>query len=242
MYRAILFDLDDTLLSNPIRTFVPAYFQLIGDFMEPVVPREKLISELIRGTKAMERNPGAGVSNEEAFSRVFYPSIGVEKRELKQHLETFYTDRYPRLAELTGPAPGSLEIVEWAFEQGLDVVIATNPIFPLSAIHQRLEWAGLPVNQFRFTLVTSYENMHAAKPNPAYYREILEYLGRKPEECLMVGDDWDRDIAPAFATGLEAYWVRNGETGVPQPADLPSLSKLLLGSGSLGELLERLAG
>lgn len=241
MYRAILFDLDDTLLSNPISTFVPAYFQLIGDFMEPLVPREKLISELIRGTKAMEGNPGVGVSNEEAFSRVFYPSIGIEMLELKKRLESFYAELYPRLERLTGPAPGSMEIVQWAFRQELDVVIATNPIFPLSAIHQRLAWAGLPVDQFRFTLVTSYENMHAAKPNPAYYREIVDYLGCGAEECLMVGDDWERDILPALATGMEAFWVQNGARSVPLPANFSAVPKPLLGRGSLRELLHRLS-
>jgi FMN phosphatase YigB (HAD superfamily) len=85
------------------------------------------------------------------------------------------------------------------------VVIATNPIFPETAIRQRMEWAG--VSDFPFKLITSYEVMHSAKPNSLYYREILEYIGRSPDECIMVGDDWGNDIEPAMKAGMQVFWV-----------------------------------
>jgi FMN phosphatase YigB (HAD superfamily) len=73
----------------------------------------------------------------------------------------------------------------------LDVVIATNPLFPATAIEQRLEWAG--VAGFPYQLVTTYENSRACKPNLLYYEQILKSIGHHAEACLMVGDD-DMDM------------------------------------------------
>ena len=94
-----------------------------------------------------------------------------------------------------------------AFARGLAVIIATNPLFPTTAIEQRLAWAGVPVDEYPYALVTTYENMHAAKPQPAYYREILAAIDCPPDRALMVGDDWKNDIAPAAAVGLHTFWT-----------------------------------
>jgi len=115
---------------------------------------------------------------------------------------------------------------------GLQVVIATNPLFPLTAIEQRLEWAGLPVEEFPFALITSYEIMHSTKPHLAYYEEIAQRLGVEEKKCLMVGDDWRLDIAPAYAVGMQTYWVADTDVLPPTPGIH------LSGQGSLTDLSE----
>lgn len=75
------------------------------------------------------------------------------------------------------------------------MALATNPIFPMAATETRIRWAGLEPSDF--ILVTAYENSWYCKPNPAYYREILEKLNLEPEECLMVGNDVTEDMAAA---------------------------------------------
>jgi FMN phosphatase YigB (HAD superfamily) len=71
--------------------------------------------------------------------------------------------------------------------------------------------------------------MHATKSHPAYYREILNRLERRSDECLMVGDSWKMDVLPASSVGLQVYWVNDEDE--PPPQDVP-----LAGRGSLGEL------
>ena len=56
-------------------------------------------------------------------------------------------------------------------------MVATNPIFPRKAILHRLSWAGLAPEQVPFALITDYERFHFAKPNPAFFAEILAQLG-----------------------------------------------------------------
>ena len=82
-------------------------------------------------------------------------------------------------------------------------VLATNPLFPAIATRQRIRWAGLEPEDFQF--VTTYENSRFCKPNPEYYRDLLDKLGKDPESCLMVGNDVDEDMIPARAVGMEVF-------------------------------------
>ena len=239
MLKAVLFDLDDTLLLNSMDVFIPAYFQALTRYVAHLIPPERLIAELMRGSRAMGANDGTGPTNEQAFDGVFYPALGDEKAELAPTFERFYTEAFPELQSLTQPLPEARPLMEWVFERGLQVAIATNPVFPRTAIEQRLAWAGVPVTEFGYALVTTYDNMHATKAHPAYYREILERLGRQPEECLMVGDDWEMDMAPAASVGVPIYWVtRPGGTlaAIPPPGEGERMGGVLIGQGSLGSL------
>src|SRR5207248_1894328 len=47
-----------------------------------------------------------------------------------------------------------------------------------------------------------------SKPDPALFRRALDRAGARPEECLMVGDRLDNDVAPASLLGLTTAWVR----------------------------------
>ena len=67
MLKALLLDLDDTLLVNPMEPFIRAYFQALGAHMAHLVPPERLLEELMRGSRALEANTGAGLTNDEQF-------------------------------------------------------------------------------------------------------------------------------------------------------------------------------
>ncbi len=137
MIKAILFDLDDTLLANPMDAFIRAYFQALTQYMAHMIPPDRLIAELLRATRAMEANDGSGPTNEEAFDAVFYPALGYEKAVLQPIFENFYAEEFPKLRAMTHPIPEARPMVEWAFAHALQVVIATNPMFPRMAIEQR---------------------------------------------------------------------------------------------------------
>lgn len=237
MFKAILFDLDDTLLANPMNTFISAYFKALGKYMAHMIPPERLVDEIMRATQEMEKNDGTGLTNQEAFAAAFYPAVGYERQVLEPLFEQFYKKEFPKLQHLTRPIPEARFLVEWAFERDLQVVIATNPVFPRIAIEQRLEWANVPVTEFDYALVTSYEIMHATKANPAYYQEIVARLGCEPKECLMAGDDWDRDMMPAATAGIPIYWVtRPDDTLLPIPPMQKIKGGVLVGQGTVESL------
>ena len=106
----------------------------------------------------------------------------------------FYANDFPALRQYTRRKPQARQVVQQAFDLGFDVVIATNPLFPATAIEQRLEWAG--VADFPYRLVTTYENSRACKPNLLYFEHILETIGHRADACLVVGDE-DMDMVAA---------------------------------------------
>ena len=234
--RALLLDLDGTLLVNDMDLFVPAYLESLAAFAADRVPPSRLIPALLAATHAMNGNDGSGPTNQETFAAAFYPALGQERADLEPVFARFYAEAFPALERLTCPAAGARELVDWAFGRGLQVVIATNPLFPTTAIEQRLAWARVGVDTFPYELVTTYENMHATKDSPAYYQEILARIGRRPSECLMAGDDWGWDIAPAAALGMAAFWVTGSDAEVPEP------TAALVGQGDLVRLRDWLAG
>jgi len=230
--KALLLDLDDTLLGNPMETFLPAYFRALNDFITEIQPPERLIEQLLIATRTMDGNDGTGLANEEVFASAFFPALGVPREELEPRFERFYAEAFPALRPLTRPRPSAPRIVEWAGQRGLQVAIATNPMFPRTAIEQRMEWAGVGVDRFSYDLVTCYENSHATKSNSAYYREILDVLGRRPGECLMVGDNWDWDVACAGQVGIPGYWIADSDV---QP---PLAGVSIVGQGTLDDFCE----
>jgi FMN phosphatase YigB (HAD superfamily) len=89
-----------------------------------------------------------------------------------------------------------------AIESGYEGVLATNPVFPREVILERMRWAG--VADLAWKLITSYEDMHFAKPHAAYHSEILGRIGRQPAACVIVGNDTRDDLA-ALAVGVKAF-------------------------------------
>ena len=213
--RAILFDLDDTLLSNDMDSFLPRYLKLISGYAANRYDPALLVQHLLAATQAMLEAANPAASNEDAFWDSFSQLTGFDRNEMIPFFTRFYLDHFDELQRVTERRPEARPLVEWAFRQGHTVVIATNPMFPRVAVDRRLAWAG--IDDFDYTLVTSYENMHFTKPHPAYYREILTRLNCSPAEALMVGDDWDRDMVPAAKVGIKTFWVAPVEQAPPDP-------------------------
>src|SRR5262245_18139199 len=80
------------------------------------------------------------------------------------------------LQKLSGTLSNWVELVEYAFAKGWRLVISTNPSQPRATIEHRLREASLPPEKYPFALITSIENSHFSKSNPAYYAEILGNL------------------------------------------------------------------
>ena len=205
MLKTILLDLDDTLLDNKMESFLPAYFQRLGQFMSDTLSPDGFIRELVVGSQKMLENTDPRVTLEKAFADYFYPALDLNAGEVEAQIYTFYKEIFPSLKSVAGTRPSARPLVESLINQGFEVIIATNPLFPRVAIEERLRWANLAPEELHFTMITSYEIFHFTKPQPAYYAEILGQLGRKPHEVVMIGNDPGLDLDPARALSMRVF-------------------------------------
>jgi FMN phosphatase YigB (HAD superfamily) len=201
----LLFDLDDTLLASDMAVFLPAYFKALA----PYFPQSNIIPALIAGTQAMITKTDPAGTLYEVFSAVFSAQTGLAPAQWEPVFDQFYAETYPHLQALTAPRPTARPLVEWALTAGYTVAIATSPVFPLIAIRQRLAWAGL--TDLPFADITHLHAHHFGKPRPEYFAEMLARLGKRPDEVLMIGNDWVNDLAASAAVGLAHYHITNPE-------------------------------
>ena len=210
----VLFDLDGTLLPMDQDLFVKSYFGKLAEKLAPYGYEPKALMKAIwAGTGAMVQNDGSK-KNEDVFWDVFTGIYGEGVREHMPVFEEFYRNEFGQVQKVCGFDKRAAQIVRRLKERGLRVVLATNPLFPAIATQNRMQWAGLAPEDF--ILYTTYENSSYCKPNPAYYREILEKIGAVPKECVMVGNDVAEDMVTA-QMGMQVFLLtdclinKNGE-------------------------------
>ena len=204
MIKAIFFDLDATLLRMKQEDYSKAYLSKLPLAMEKAgyEPKE-FLNVLWHGLGKMVKNDGSKL-NCDVFWEHFTEHYGEGVRYADKYFEEFYKTDFKTIREITSFDPISARVVEAARAKGMKTVLATSPVFPKIATIERMSWAGLDPSLF--DIITTYENSRLSKPNPAFYKDLADRLGLKPEECLMVGNDTLDDMV-AREAGLNVYLV-----------------------------------
>jgi FMN phosphatase YigB (HAD superfamily) len=203
MLKAVLFDLDGTLLPMDQATFMKDYF---GRLMRRLAPLgytpEVFLAAMKAGITAMTINDGSR-TNEEAYWEAYSASSGRTLNEELPVLDTFYNVEFDEVAAVCGRNPKAAELVHSLKAKGIRVILATNPLFPRIATQKRIRWAGLQPEDFEF--YTTFEDIGYCKPNPDYYREVLRRGGLDAADCLMVGNDVAEDMMAGAKVGLRGF-------------------------------------
>ncbi|MFX1567064.1 MAG: HAD family hydrolase [Promethearchaeota archaeon] len=225
--KAILFDLDNTLIDVDLDKFIPQYLQLLAQSVAHIITPKKFISKILEASKAVEENNGRS-TNEDVYANAFFPLEGHIREEIEPFFDNFYKKDFTELRQYTRKKPEARSVVQTAFDRGYDVVIATTPMLPATAIEQRLEWAD--VADFPYRLITTIENSHATKSltHLLYYEQILDKIGYPADACLMVGDD-EKDMIAA-RLGILTFFIEDKETDfsnhIPEPTYRGALADL----------------
>ena len=202
--KAVLFDLDGTLLPMDQEKFTEGYFGLLAAKMKSVgYSAKELVDGVWAGTAAMVKNDG-GQSNEAVFWRSFAGLFGEKALADRPLFDAFYSNEFQQARAFCGHNPQAAEAVRAMTAAGVRVALATNPIFPAAGTQTRIRWTGLEPEEF--ALCTTYENSRSSKPNPAYYQSILSHMGKRNETCLMIGNNPVDDMA-AQKLGMAVYLV-----------------------------------
>ena len=202
MVSTVFFDLDGTLLPMDQDIFLNAY---LGGLAQKMAPHgydpHLLVKSIWQGTGAMVKNNG-NKRNDQVFWDAFSSVYGTNARADEPIFEDFYRHEFQTVKQVCQFDHRAQETVSALKKMDRRIVLATNPLFPAIATHSRVRWAGLDPNDFEY--ITTYENSYHCKPNPDYYREILDKLNLDPEECLMVGNDVSEDMV-AESLGMKVF-------------------------------------
>lgn len=184
-YRAVLFDLDGTLVDS------------VADIAESL---NEVLAEEGRSPYSLaevKRMVGEGVV------RLMEKAFG-ETARAPERAERFTEIYTPRSARLTRPMAGAFEALDHFKGQGVPLAVCTNK--PDEAAREVLEALGL-LPYFRE--VVGGTSGLPRKPDPATLLEAAHRLGATPAETLMVGDSLP-DVTAARAAGMAVVVVDSG--------------------------------
>ena len=210
MINTVLFDLDGTLLSMDTDLFIKQYFGLISVALKDYLTQEEVVKLFWEATSKVIKSNDETTTNEQVFFNHFFSKVDLDEQEVVELLYEFYGNEFGKLKALAESKEEMIESIQILKDKGYDVVVATNPIFPEVAIHQRIEWADL--NKDDFIHITHLEESHFTKPNVNYFKEILTKINKDASECLMVGNHIEEDMV-AHEIGIETYLITNHMMG-----------------------------
>ena len=205
-YKLIMSDLDNTLL--PIYTqerFADLWFRgMARKFAEHGLDARRALEGVSRGIRAMLYNE-SGRKNIEVFYEKAYEVSGYTQQELEPVILDYYNTSFEEVYDLTLPNPYAPQIAQLMREKARKTVIATMPLFTMEAVQARMSWVGLEPSMFDY--ITTAHTSSYSKPNPLYFREILERFRVAPDEALMIGNDVREDIEPCVSLGIDVFLV-----------------------------------
>lgn len=201
-WRAVVFDLDDTLY--PEREYVLSGFDAAATWVELVfgVPAAEARSEL-RGLF------DAGVRGD-TFDR-WLVSRGLPRIHVTE-LVRAYREHHPRLA----PFP-EVPALLGRLSSRLPLGLVSDGYLDV----QRAKLTALGLASYFKAIVFSDEmGRDAWKPSTRPFRRVLDILGVEPEDAVYVADNCSKDFIGARATGMATIWARhsNGDYALREPA------------------------
>mgnify|MGYP004525925235 CR=1 FL=1 len=123
--------------------------------------------------------------------------------------------------------PGAVDFLEHIKDR--DMSIITNGIAKTQ--HGRIDRTNTG-KYFQHLFIS--QEMGLQKPDKAFFDEVLSVIGRKPEECLVIGDSDKSDIQGAINAGIDSVWINfDGKKSERATYSVSSYKEL-------EELLERL--
>lgn len=204
IYRAICFDLDGTLLPLDLSEFMKAYFKALHTYVARFEVAPEIFSAGMKaGIRAMAVHDD-GSPNSDAFWEGFFTHVERDVTDWEEAFMQFYNRDFGAIGKTIKPNPLMAQAIDILSEKNYPLVLTTMPMFPLSAIKWRLEWAG--VDPSVFARITSYNNSTSTKPKLSYYAENLAALGVVGKDVLMVGNNTKEDLA-FMELGADAFLV-----------------------------------
>lgn len=188
--KAIMFDLDDTLLDRK-QTFSSFTVALVDRYFQHIDMKEEVVN------KILEIDQGGYKDKVQMFKELLEELPWFEKPELSE-LMNAYRSTYVSFSVLKEHA---IETIEWC-SQKYKIGIVTNGTKFIQ--YGKIDQVGI---RAYFDCVIVSEEAGLKKPHAKIFQMAAGKLGLSPHECLFVGDHPTNDIKGAGNAGMETIWL-----------------------------------
>jgi HAD superfamily hydrolase (TIGR01509 family) len=221
MVRAVLFDLDDTLVDHQHANRAAVAGVRDRFLALQRVPLDDLVAENTRLLNHLHRAVALGTLAVDAARVERYRSLfAYAGANGDAHAAAAARTHRTLYSRHRRPVAGALELLQALSPQVAIAVVTNNPLAEQS---EKLSTFGLA--EHVAALVTS-EQIGVAKPDPRIFGAALARLECAANDAVMIGDSLDNDVGGALAAGIAAVWF--DRSGAPLPANLtvPVLTSL----------------
>jgi putative hydrolase of the HAD superfamily len=211
--KAVLFDLDDTLLDDT-RAFTTAAQEVAAEVaaehgIDALALKDAYIAE---AQGFWHRLTAAELQTKLALVRATMwgsalRSVGLHDGDLAErsaHNYNAYRKKYFALF------PGALDLLRELKSGGKKIALLTNGV---SETH-REKIALLQIAEY-FDAIFLADEVGMIKPDPLLFAHACTKLDAAPSQSAMVGDRYERDIAGAIEAGLYTIWVNVRDETLP---------------------------
>ena len=222
--RAVLFDLDDTLydhryssrkglqsLKNKYDCFKDTELDVLE--LEYLTVLNKIhLSKVLTGLSTIEE---ARIERYKIFFSKFDVNADLE---FISEARKIYSGSYMTNQRAV---PGAAELLE-ALKSKVKIGIVSNNLLKeqLSKIN------NIGIASYLDEIVIS-EEAGFIKPSPEIFQIVLNKLGCKAEESVMIGDSWETDIMGAKNTGIRAIWFNRYGNKNPDSSPVVEIKSLI---------------
>ena len=204
MIRAVLFDLDGTLLDRDasIKHFVARQYDRLTPKLKQI-PKSDYVSRFI------ELDCRGYVWKDKVYQTIVY-DFGLQTISWQELLDDYETQFIYSCISF----PNLLETLDILTTQGYLLGIITNGLGDF----QRRTIQGLGIDKyFKTILISEVEGVR--KPEAEIFLRALRNLGVTPDESVFIGDHPDTDVVGAKRIGMKSFWKRDLGWQKPEISD-----------------------
>lgn len=217
-YKAILFDLDDTLL-NRDKAVDKMFLIILEKCYEDV--NNSVKNGMLQKFRECDIR-GYGDSDKIKVLKSFFDVFPPKYSLTRNYFQEFWNDNFPKCFSIN---QNSIDIIN-TLKMHVKVAIITNG----STQRQKSKIINTNLNSC-FDIIIISEEVGFSKPDKRIFELALNKLNVQPETALFVGDDIEKDIGGCQNANIKGIWFNpnkiKNDTEIKPYAEITSFDRLL---------------